>query len=171
MPDDIARMTRAMGKLLATPAEAEELATGFEQSLARLHRPLTSDAPRVFIQLWDDPLYTVSDQQMLGDALRHCGARNIFSGLPVLAPQVGRESVIAADPDLIIAFSDVPAQAVPWLQRWLQFPEMRAVRNDGLKSLDGDTLVRPTPQLVEGLERLCNLVWNNAAEEDMSGSR
>jgi ABC-type Fe3+-hydroxamate transport system substrate-binding protein len=160
--DDIARMTRALGELLDTPAVAEELATGFEQSLARLHRPLASDAPRVFVQLWDDPLYTVSDRQMLGDALRHCGARNIFAALPVLAPQVGRESVIAADPDLIIVFADEPAQANPWLQRWRQFPQMHAVREERLLAMGGDRLVRPTPAIVEQLEVLCGMVWSNA---------
>uniref|UniRef100_UPI003562C9A6 ABC transporter substrate-binding protein n=1 Tax=Halopseudomonas sp. TaxID=2901191 RepID=UPI003562C9A6 len=89
---DIADMTRELGHLLGMQQRARQLAADFEQSLARLHRPLTADAPRVFVQLWDDPLYTVSDQQLIGDALRHCGARNIFGALPVLAPQVGRES-------------------------------------------------------------------------------
>ncbi|WP_339846784.1 cobalamin-binding protein [uncultured Halopseudomonas sp.] len=168
---DIAGMTRELGLLLGVSGRAEQLAVDFEQALVRLQRPINDDAPRVFVQLWDNPLYTVSDQQLIGDALRHCGARNIFGELSVLAPQVGRESVIAADPDLIIVFADEPAQANPWLQRWRQFPQMRAVRNNGLKSLDGDSLVKPTPQLAEGLEGLCNLVWSNAAEKTMSGSR
>lgn len=163
--DDIAPMTRALGELLGTPAVAEALAAGFEQSLARLHRPVASDAPRVFVQLWDDPLYTVSDQQMIGDALRHCGARNVFGELPVLAPLVGRESVIAADPDLIIAFSQEPAQAHPWLQRWRQFEQLRVVREEGFRTMDGDALVRPTPDLVKGLEQLCGLITAHQPQE------
>lgn len=156
--NDIAKMTRELGRLLSVPEHADQLATDFEQALSRLHHPVTNDAPRVFVQLWDDPLYTVSNQQLLGDALRHCGAINVFGELPVLAPQVGRESVIAADPDIIIAFSDEPAQANPWLQRWRQFGQLRVVRDEGFKVMDGDALVRPTPALLEGLEPLCALI-------------
>lgn len=156
--DDIAEMTRELGRLLALEARAQKLATNFEQGLVDLRRPLTVDAPRVFVQLWDDPLYTVSDQQLIGDALHHCGAHNIFGDLPVLAPQVGQESVIAADPDLIVAVSDEPAQANLWLQRWRQFSQLRAVRHEGFRVMDGDALVRPTPALLEGLGELCALI-------------
>lgn len=155
---DIATTTRGLGRLLGVPERADAMANDFELSLSRLHRPMTIESPRVFVQLWDDPLYTVSNQQLLGDALNHCGAHNVFGDLPVLAPQVGRESVIAADPDLIIAFSDEPAQANPWLQRWRQFAQLQAVRHEGLRSMEGDALVRPTPALLEGLEALCGLI-------------
>jgi ABC-type Fe3+-hydroxamate transport system substrate-binding protein len=155
---DIAQMTRDLGRLLNVSARAELLAAEFEQALERSYRPLSKNAPRVFVQLWDDPLYTVSDQQLIGDALRHCGALNVFGDLSVLAPQVGRESVIAADPDIIIAFSDAPAGANTWLQRWRQFPQMRVVREEGLRVMDGDALVRPTPGVLAGLEQLCALI-------------
>lgn len=162
--NDIADMTRELGHLLGVPERAEVLAADFEQGLLRLHRPVTDDAPRVFVQLWDDPLYTVSDQQLIGDALRHCGAHNVFGDLPILAPQVGRESVIAADPDIIIAFSDELAGANHWLQRWRQFPDLRVVRAEGLKVMDGDALVRPTPAMLKGLEQLCVLIAEYRSE-------
>jgi ABC-type Fe3+-hydroxamate transport system substrate-binding protein len=157
--NDIAQMTRELGLLLNVSEHAELLASEFEQALDRSYRPLSKNPPRVFVQLWDDPLYTVSDQQLIGDALRHCGAVNVFGDLSVLAPQVGRESVIAADPDIIIAFSDAPAGANIWLQRWRQFPQLRVVREEGLTVMDGDALVRPTPAVLHGLADLCGLIW------------
>lgn len=162
--DEIADTTLELGRLVRARERAEQLVDRYRSDLARLHRPVTESAPRVFIQLWDDPLYTASDQQLLGDALRHCGAHNVFGSLRILAPQVGREHVIAADPELIIAFSADPTHAHPWLQRWRQFPQLHAVRNKGLKSMDGDSLVKPTPRVVEGLEKLCALVHGDAGE-------
>lgn len=155
----IAEVTLAVGLLSATEARAAVLVDSYHQQLAQLHRPLTEDSPRVFIQLWDDPLYTISDAQLMGDALRHCGARNIFADLAILAPQIGRESVIAADPDVIILLADERKLAAPWLQRWRQFPHLRAVRHEALFVLDSNTLVRPTPAAVEGVRVLCELVW------------
>ncbi|WP_022962930.1 cobalamin-binding protein [Halopseudomonas pelagia] len=159
---DIADMTRRLGDLLDVPVAAEALVADYERDLNNLQRPLATDAPRVFIQLWDEPLYTVSDNQLIGDALRHCGARNVFGDLPILAPQVGRESVIAADPDIIIVFSDEPAQANSWLESWFRFPKLGAVRSGRLHVLDGDNLVRPTPQIVEGLADLCGVIWRDS---------
>lgn len=155
---DISQMTRRLGELLDRPMAAETLLADYERDLASLRRPLTEQAPRVFVQLWDDPLYTVSDQQLIGDALRHCGALNVFGALPIYAPQVGLESVLAANPDIILVLDDRLSNEHPWLQRWRQFPQMRAVREGGLKVLDGDSLVRPTPAIINGLQRLCTLV-------------
>lgn len=155
---DISQMTRRLGELLGRSMAAEALLADYERDLASLQRPLTEQAPRVFVQLWDDPLYTVSDKQLIGDALRHCGALNVFGSLPIYAPQVGLESVLAADPDIILVLDDRLSTEHPWLQRWRQFPQMKAVRGDGLKVLDGDSLVRPTPAIINGLQRLCALV-------------
>ncbi|SDT94588.1 cobalamin-binding protein [Halopseudomonas salegens] len=156
---DIEPMVRELGELLDLTASAEQLIADYKRDLARLERPLMEDSPKVFIQLWDDPIYTISDQQLLGDALRHCGARNVFADLRILAPQIGRESVIAADPDIILLFSGEPENDHPWHQRWRQFPQMSAVRNQRLHALDGDALVRPTPRIAEGLADLCAVIW------------
>ena len=156
--EDIASSVLALGELLDLTAVSRRLVADYQHTLDSLQRPLTADSPRVFVQLWDDPIYTISDGQLLGDALRHCGARNVFAGLPVLAPQIGRESVIAADPDIILLFSEQGADVHPWLQRWRQFPQLRAVQSRQLKVMDGDQLVRPTPQIVTALATLCQLI-------------
>lgn len=155
---DIADMTLQLGELLDARVEADILLADYQGQLTALRRPLTDDAPKVFIQLWNDPLYTVSDNQLIGDALEHCGARNVFGSLPILAPQVGRESVLAADPDMIVVLDDGPTDQHPWLKQWQQFPQMRAVRNGQLKVMKGDVLVRPTPQIVQGVRALCSLL-------------
>lgn len=155
---DIADMTVQLGKLLDASAAADNLLADYQGELAALRRPLTANAPNVFIQLWNDPLYTVSDNQLIGDVLQHCGARNVFGSLPILAPQVGRESVLAADPDIILVFDDGPTDQHPWLRQWQQFPQMQAVRNGQLKVMNGDVLVRPTPKIVQGVRRLCSLL-------------
>ncbi|WVM90657.1 hypothetical protein UMZ34_11915 [Halopseudomonas pachastrellae] len=64
----------------------------------------------MFLQLWDNPLYTVAGDQLLSDALSLCGADNVFADLTGLAPQVGREGVLVANPDTIIAW---PTPASP----------------------------------------------------------
>ena len=59
---------------------------------------------------------------------------------------------------MIVVLDDGPTDQHPWLRQWQQFPQMRAVRNGQLKVMKGDVLVRPTPQIVQGVRALCSLL-------------
>lgn len=156
--DDIARTVIDIGTLFGEEERAQLVALQYRGALAKLKRPLNEQSPGVFLQVWDDPLYTLSDTQLVGDVLRHCGARNVFGGLGLLAPQVGRESVIAADPEIILILADDQGPAQAWLGRWRRFTQLQAVRNNRLYLLDSDYLARATPDILEGVRRVCELV-------------
>lgn len=155
---DIEQTLLDLGRLMGAEARSVVLAQEFRSALAVLQRPVDENSPGVFVQVWDDPLYTLSDTQLVGDALRHCGARNVFGNLRLLAPQVGRENVIAANPDVILILADERGQATGWLERWRRFPQISAVRQQRLHLLDSEYLARATPRILEGVERLCEMV-------------
>lgn len=156
--NEIAEVTEEIATALGKPETGRELSDTYRAELARLRAPLDASSLRVFVQIWDEPLYTISGAQLISDALNHCGAHNVFDELPGLAPQVGREGVLGADPDMIIALSDSAAAGQVWLDRWRRYPQLTSVRNDRLHTLDNDSLVRPTPDIVSGLNLLCELV-------------
>lgn len=147
-----------LGQELGTQEQAEQLVDAYQRELRRLQRPLTESAPRVFLQVSNNPLYTLSGTQMVGRALNHCGAVNVFKDLPGLAPQVSREGVLAADPDIIIVLGDRHQQPDRWREQWLSYPQLKAVAARRVHVLDSTHLVRPTPELVKGLAALCELV-------------
>nr|WP_314477908.1 cobalamin-binding protein [uncultured Pseudomonas sp.] len=113
----------------------------------RRDRPL-----QVFYQVWDRPLYTLGGQQVISDALAVCGARNVFADLGPAAPQVSVESVLARDPDVILAAE--PAQ----LASWKAWPTLRAVAQDGLLVVPDKGIERPSGQMIEATARLCELL-------------
>ncbi|HEU4601960.1 MAG TPA: cobalamin-binding protein [Steroidobacteraceae bacterium] len=151
---DVAEAVRTIGRLAGTAQTADAAASRYEQALDELRkryrdRPVLS----AFLQVNDQPLYTVNGKQIMSQALELCGGRNVFAGLSELAPAVGVESVIAADPDVIISIDDtVPNPRAQW-QRWKQ---LRAVRNDNVFALPADDLARPTLRLVAGIQSLCD---------------
>lgn len=161
--ESIASTVEQLGAALQASERAAELNRDYKAALAQLAVPPGDDAPRVFIQLWDDPLYTVSGSQLIGDAVNHCGGHNVFEALPGLAPQVGREGVLAANPDLILVLADDGKAVEEWLDRWRRFPQLNAVRQGGLHVLDSDRLVRPTPEVLDGVQRLCDLIERQRA--------
>ena len=155
---DIQPMTLELGRTLERADTARTLSARFATALQALRAPDDAPRVRVFLQVWDEPMFTVAGEQLLSDALEHCGAVNSFAALPGLSPQVSTEAVMASQPEMIIAVAADEATGTRWLRRWEAFPAIPAVRDAQLWTLESDSLVRPTPRIVEGMRRLCMLI-------------
>jgi len=155
---DIPATLERFGRLAGTgPVAAREIAA-FQRRLARLRqryarRPEIS----VFYQIWERPLMTVNGKHLISDVMRLCGGRNVFSDLPALAPQIAVEAVLAANPEVIVAGSDDGMSSHP-LAVWREWPELAAVKADRLYLLPRELLVRHTPRILEGADRLCRML-------------
>ena len=146
------RFARLAGTEPVGKPVAEQFRAGIK-ALRQRHgdaKPVT-----VFYQVWEEPLMTVNDRHLISEAIRLCGGVNVFGGLPALTPRIGREAVLGADPEVIIAGGmgeDNPA----WLDPWREFGSLTAVRRENLFFVPPSTLQRPTPRMLEGTRRLCN---------------
>ena len=147
-----------LGQLLGTAATAQAAAGALRKQLAGLEARYRRRSPvTVFYQIWDQPLFTLNDAQIASDAIRVCGGRNVFGHLKVVAPQVGIEAVLAADPEAILAGKRYDP-ANPGLKVWAPYPGMTAVRRGNLITVDGELLTRPGPRTVEGAAALCEVL-------------
>lgn len=121
--------------------------------LAHLREHYRRDRPlRVFYQVWDRPLYTLGGGQVVSDALAACGARNVFADLAHPAPQVSVESVLARDPEAILAGDTAQ------LSSWQAWPTLSAVAGGRLLVVPDKGLERPSGQMIEATARLCVLL-------------
>lgn len=155
---DIPGSLRRLGALAGTPHEADRAARDIESRLATLRQMYSRrDPASVMLQVWDRPIYTVGGSHMMTDALRYCGARNIFADLGEMGPAVDQEAVIARNPDFIVAIAP-PGSGATWLEDWKRFASLRAVRNDGLIQLVEGSLTRLGPSALEGTETLCRAI-------------
>lgn len=153
--DDIAVELERLGKLAGTEAAAGATAREFRARLDRLTKRHGGAAPiDVFYQIWKQPLMTVNDRQMISDVIRLCGGRNVFGKLPVLAPTVTVESVLAADPEVIVA-SGMDESRPEWLDDWRRWNTLTAVRRNNLYFIPPELIQRHTPRLLDGVEALC----------------
>jgi iron complex transport system substrate-binding protein len=156
--DDIAEGMSRLGVLTGTPQQAQQQADHFRQGVEALrHSTQGKTARSVFYQIWNRPLMTVNGEHLINDVITLCGGRNIFAGLPVLTPKVSEEAVIAADPEVIIA-SGMGQERPEWLEDWRQWPQMKAVKNNALYSIDPNIIQRATPRLLEGVAVICRLL-------------
>ena len=148
------------GALAGTIRPARDAADRFRRRAAQLaERYSGRDPVEVFYQVWGRPIVTVNGAQLISRVINLCGGRNVFANLPLLAPQIDREAVIAADPEVIIASAAGEARPA-WLDEWKKFPQLRAVRYGQLYAISADLLERHTPRILDGAERVCVILEN-----------
>lgn len=153
--EDIARDIERYGQLAGTSPVAHEVASHFRQRLARLRERYSGKPPvRVFYQIWHRPIITVGAPQIISDAIRLCGGQNVFGQLPVMAPTVSQEAVLAARPEAIVA-SGFGDNRPEWLEDWKKWPRLPAVQRDALFYINPDLIQRHTLRLLDGSEQLC----------------
>ena len=156
--EDIARQIERYGQLAGTEAIASGEARRFRERLAAL-QAANAGKPRVrtFYQIWKAPLMTVGGPQIISDAMRICGGENIFGHLTQMAPRVGIESVIEADPEAIVATGMGDAKP-EWLDDWHQWKRMTAVQRSNLFHINPDIMQRHTPRILDGTAKLCDFL-------------
>jgi iron complex transport system substrate-binding protein len=152
---DLPASLRRLGALAADPSVAQRAAASLEDELTRLAQKYAGGKhPSVFLEVWNRPLYTVGGTHLMSDALRLCGARNVFGDLRELGPVVDTEAVIARNPDIIVAAAP-PGEAASWLAEWRKFPTLSAVRRGRLVGFEDQRLSRLGPSVIQATEALC----------------
>lgn len=153
--EDIARSIEHYGRLAGSGAVADAVAQGFRARLAQLRARYGGRSPvRIFYQVWRSPLTTVSDKQIISDAIRLCGGKNVFGDLVGLAPNVSVEAVLASNPEAIVA-SGMGEERPEWLDDWRRWTQVTAVARGNLFFVPPSIIQRHTPRLLDGTERLC----------------
>ena len=144
--EDIARTLERLGVLAGTRDAAQAAADAFRARRTELERRYSGRPKvRVFYQVWERPLQTVNGDHVISKVIELCGGENVFAGLPLIAPEVDREALLRASPELVIT-SGPAARLPPGLEAW----------EDRVRSIPAELIQRHTPRILEGAERLCS---------------
>ena len=156
---DVLRSIRDLGALLRCQDRAETLASGLEQRIEAVERRVdAAPRPRVLFVTWYQPLITVGRQNFIADVIRRAGGAPISDDLRGEWPRLSVEAVLERDPDVIL----VPQSQSfsPTLDRFRQLPgwsDLRAVKGGRVYSVP-DTIIHPSPRLVDALEAVARLL-------------
>lgn len=152
---DVATTLERLGVLAGTEQEAKRAADEFLGAIEELRDTYAeTESVSVFYQIWPDPLMTINDDHLMGQATNLCGGNNVFGDLDSLTPRINRESVLERDPEAIIAGGMGEADR-SWLNPWREFEDLQAVKRRNLFFVPPSTIQRPTPRLVKGVRILC----------------
>ena len=163
--DDVPRVLERVGELLGHAEEGRARAGKMREELSALRaRHADVATVSVFYQVWQSPLMTLNRQQIISDVIELCGGRNVFAQLPQLVPQLSSESVVAVDPDAILAARQRTRDEAgaerdpdhPLLAGWQRYPGLTAVQRRWIFTLPGDAVTRQGPRIVEGAQAVCD---------------
>ena len=156
--DDIGDILIQLGRLAGSEPAATEAARRYQTELAQLRAQFAARAPlKVFYQVWDRPLYTLSGKHIVSEVLSLCGGENVFAELSTLAPAIDKEAVLARNPDVILV-SAAGAEGQRQALDWSRFPDLRAVRMHHVFTVDPTLLGRMAPRILEGVREVCGLL-------------
>lgn len=153
--NDIAKSLRDFGTLTGLSDVAKSKAISFLSEIesfeaANKSKPVVSS----FYQVWNSPLQTINGSHIISHAIEICGGENIYADEFAIAPVINIESVLERNPDVIIA-SGMSESRPEWLDEWIRWPSLHAVKNNNLFHVNPDIIQRHTLRIVQGIESIC----------------
>lgn len=153
---DIFSGIRAIGSLAGRDAAANALVAALQRRTAELERSTATfrRRPTVFFALGTGPIWTVGPSSYLGELVKRAGGIDA-AALPSPWGEYSEEALVRANPDAIVAGSEVHIGSVLGQEPWRS---LRAVREGHVfvitDSRVSNALYRPGPRYNEGLRWL-----------------
>ena len=163
--DATVQTIQALGKLYGASDAADAIAADMlDRRDAVIAAVADAPRPRVYEELdasEPDKPFVAGPKGFYGELIDLAGGTNIFGDLPGDVGQVGAETIVERDPEVIILTdADLPFNP--------QTPEMVAARpgwdvvtavaNEAIYPVSGQLYSTPGPRLIQGLEDLARLL-------------
>jgi len=160
-----------LGRLLGCAAVGDSVSASWRRRIddvvSRVGAIPEEERLGVFFGGVDEPLYTVGPGGFIHDVIETAGGRNIFGDMGVPWPRVDLETVVARNPDVIVATGMIPSDTERIRGQLHTAPgwrTMAAAKNDRLVVL-GDAIMRDGPRLIDALELLARELYPDRFED------
>jgi len=159
---DVVKGLMTLGELTNRKRQAQKLAVQLERRLKAVTKQV-ANKPKVSVVVEISPppsLMVAGPKTFIDDAVRLAGGKNAFSDAQQPFPLVSLETLVAKDPDVYIvaAKGKTSSQILDEVRKRPGFSNLRCVREGRIYGIDPDLLFRPTPRLIEGVEKLAQLL-------------
>ncbi|MCE1274227.1 MAG: cobalamin-binding protein [Chlorobiales bacterium] len=155
-PDDIPQALRKLGSLTGHERQADSLAGVIERGLDRFRKESAEmkNKPGVYLEIWDDPLWTGGKNSFVSSLISYAGGRNIGDAVNKEYFEISPEWVITQNPDVIACMymsKEIPA--VDNVTKRPGWSAIDAVKNRRIDDrFDNRLYLRPGPRILEGIE-------------------
>jgi len=148
-----------MGEITEREYQAQALVSSMQEEMESISRKLQmvpeERKPKVFIEIWHDPLTTAGGGSFVDELVSAAGGINIAGDIGRPYSTFSVEEVIKRDPEFIILAYMADKNPQNLLARRLGWSGISAVKNSRVfNDIDPDILLRPSPRVVQGVKEL-----------------
>lgn len=153
-----------LGRVLRAEAAAAALTQDIQARVAAIRRAVSGrPRPRVLYLVWTDPLIAAGPASFIHDLIEMAGGENVVRERSVPYPRMSWEEVVGFAPEVILVASHRDGSERPPIgEGWSAWQSVPAVRSGRIVAVPGDTIHRPGPRVVEGVERLARAIHPEA---------
>lgn len=141
--------------IIGREAKGRELVSSISEQIEKVKSMAEGHPiPKVYLEIYRDPLMSVADNSFVGELIETAGGDNIFDTLERDYSRVKAEDVIRANPDIMICYSQDSLNAILARKGWGKIP---AIVNRMIffeDDIDPDIIQRAGPRSAEGMSRL-----------------
>jgi iron complex transport system substrate-binding protein len=154
--NDMISSIREIGKLIGAEKRANFVADSLETEIKKISQNNGDNLPEVYVEIYNNPIMSVSDRSFVGEVVQKAGGNNIFAELPRDYSRVKAEDIINANPEIIILTCppEVTAESIKIRKGW---EVISAVKNNRIYTaldINPDIIIRATPRVIEGMKKL-----------------
>ncbi len=150
---DVFDAIRLVGKATGDTRAAETVCSQMESRVLAVRKKVETipekSRPKVFHEMWHEPLMTSGPGTIMDDLIRLAGGINVAADAKTMYPEYSLEALIAKNPDVIV-YTDHYDQG----QLKAKGSRIKAVKEGRVYLLTDDLVSRPGPRIVDGLEEL-----------------
>ncbi|MBC8316474.1 MAG: cobalamin-binding protein [Desulfobulbaceae bacterium] len=158
--EEIKESVFLLGRALGMEKNAAIIAVDMDRRLAAIDNTvkLARFSPKVFFQIDAAPIISAGSNTFIDRLIVRAGGINMASG-PKPYPRFSWEDILKMQPELVIIASMAGGHTTEELKAgWEKWPQIPAVKNNRLYVVDADLFDRPIPRLIDGLERLLEIL-------------
>ncbi|MCF7919920.1 MAG: helical backbone metal receptor [Candidatus Cloacimonetes bacterium] len=160
-PNSVEAMLQSIidiGNILKVSEKSLALKQELKLEIAGLQAAMGERRPEIYVEIYGNPLMSVSDSSYVGQLVELAGFDNIFSSLPRAYSRISPEDVINASPEyILLLYPGITAEQFKQRKGWQR---INAVVNNRIfteKEINSDLLLRATPRSIRSLPQLAGL--------------
>ncbi|MGD6779525.1 ABC transporter substrate-binding protein [Sutcliffiella horikoshii] len=159
---DVYETIEMIGKATGTTVKAEELVANMKERLLAVQEKAkqVTEKKKVWVEVSPAPdIFTTGQGTFMHEMLESIQAENA-AGNQEGWVKLTEEEIVQLNPDVIITtygyYVDNPKEGVMGRSGWGEVP---AIKDGNVHDVDSDTVTRPGPRLIEGVEHLAKLIY------------
>lgn len=145
------------GTITGKRAAAEELAADMKERMEEIiNKVKDQPKPKVFFEIWDDPLMTAGSGSFIHNIIEDAGGVNVASDSSERYYTYSRENLLEVDPDIYIinTHSHTPDDII----NRNGYHVLSAVQNNKVFTIDDNLISRAGPRVIQGLEEMAKII-------------